>query len=140
MTPVATSAQSNLHGQNGAMDPPQLQRGVKLIKADSALVLGRRNSSLHKKNRHLPQLIESMIQLGATEAMAVSLAVQIESMSLTLDQIERRGKTAWYSDSKTRAPNTHSRDHYHSGAVQTSSAVSLPTHQKQSTRSSCIIV
>ena len=60
---------------------------VKLIKADSALVLGRRNSSLHKKNRHLPQLIESMIQLGATEAMAVNLAVQIESKSLTLDQM-----------------------------------------------------
>jgi len=61
---------------------------VKLIKADTTLVLGRRNSSLHKKNRHLPQLIESMIQLGATEAMAVNLAVQTaESMSLTLDQM-----------------------------------------------------
>ncbi len=51
-------------------------------------MLGRRNSSLHKKNRHLPQLIESMIQLGATEAMAVNLAVLIaDDMSLTLDQI-----------------------------------------------------
>ena len=29
---------------------------VKQIKADPSLVLGRRNSSLHKKNRHLPQL------------------------------------------------------------------------------------
>ncbi|DBB10546.1 TPA: hypothetical protein ACH3X3_002080 [Trebouxia sp. C0006] len=61
---------------------------VKQIKADTTLVLGRRNSSLHKKNRHLPQLIESMIQLGATEAMAVNLAVLIaDDMSLTLDQI-----------------------------------------------------
>ena len=61
---------------------------VKQIKADPALVLGKRNSSLHKKNRHLPQLIESMIQLGATAAMAVNLLTQIaESMSLTLDQM-----------------------------------------------------
>ena len=37
---------------------------------------------------HLPQLIESLIQLGATEAMAVNLLTQIvESMSLTLDQM-----------------------------------------------------
>ena len=34
---------------------------VKQIKADTTLVLARRNSSLHKKNRHLPQLIESLI-------------------------------------------------------------------------------
>ena len=61
---------------------------VKQIKADPTLVLGRRNSNLHKKNRHLPQLIESLIQLGATEAMAVNLLTQIaESMSLTLDQM-----------------------------------------------------
>ncbi len=44
---------------------------VTQIKAEPTLVLGRRNSSLHKKNRHLPQLIESMIVLGATEATAV---------------------------------------------------------------------
>ncbi len=61
---------------------------IKQIKADTTLVLGRRNSSLHKKNKHLPQLIESMIQLGANEAIAVNLAVQIaDSMSLTLDQM-----------------------------------------------------
>ena len=61
---------------------------VKQIKADPSLVLGRRNSNLHKKNRHLPQLIESMIQLGATEDSAVSLLVHIaRSMSLTLDQM-----------------------------------------------------
>jgi hypothetical protein len=61
---------------------------VKQIKAEPTLVLGRRNSSLHKKNRHLPQLIESLMQLGATEVSAVSLLVHIaESMSLTLDQM-----------------------------------------------------
>jgi len=65
---------------------------VKLIKADTTMVLDRHASSLHNKNRHLPQLIESMIQLGATEAMAVNLAVQIaESMSLTLPDQMREG-------------------------------------------------
>ena len=49
---------------------------VKQIKADPTLVLGKRNSSLHKKNRHLPQL------------MAVNLLDHIaKSMSLTLDQM-----------------------------------------------------
>ena len=68
--------------------PHTIAKRVKQIKADTTLVLGRRNSSLHKKNRHLPQLIESMIQLGASEAMAVNLAVLIaDDMSLTLDQI-----------------------------------------------------
>ena len=61
---------------------------VKQIKANTTLVLGKRNSSLHKKNRHLPQLIESLIQLGAAEAIAVNLVVQItDSLSLTLDQM-----------------------------------------------------
>ena len=61
---------------------------VKQIKADPTLVLGKRNSSLHKKNRHLPQLIESMMQLGATALMAVNLLDHIaKSMSLTLDQM-----------------------------------------------------
>ncbi len=78
---------------------------VKQIKADPALVLGKRNSSLHKKNRHLPQLIESMVQLGATEAIAVNLFVQIaESMSLTLDQM-REG-------ARLLAGNTAKQDHH----------------------------
>ena len=59
-----------------------------VLKSKLTLVLGRHKSSLHKKNRHLPQLIEAMIVLGSSEAMAVSLVVQIaESMSLTLDQM-----------------------------------------------------
>ena len=61
---------------------------VKQIKADNTLVMGRRNSHLHKKNRHLPQLIESMILAGASEATAVSLVVQMaEHMALTSDQM-----------------------------------------------------
>ncbi len=61
---------------------------VKKIKADNTLVMGRRNSHLHKKNRHLPQLIESMILAAAGEATAVSLVVQMaEHMALTLDQM-----------------------------------------------------
>ena len=61
---------------------------VEQIIAEPTLVLGKRNSSLHKKNRHLPQLIESMVVLGSSEAMAVSLLVQAaERMSLTLDQM-----------------------------------------------------
>ena len=46
---------------------------VKQIKADTTLALNRRNFSLHEKSRHLPWLIQSMIQLGATEALAISL-------------------------------------------------------------------
>ena len=60
---------------------------VKKIKTDNTLVMGRRNSTQHRKNRHLPQLIESMILAGASEAIAVSLVVQMaEHMALTLDQ------------------------------------------------------
>ena len=61
---------------------------VKKIKTDNTLVMGRRNSTQHRKNRHLPQLIESMILAGASEAIAVSLVVQMaEHMALTLDQM-----------------------------------------------------
>ena len=61
---------------------------VKKIKTDNTLVMGRRNSTQHRKNRHLPQLIESMILAGASEATAVSLVVQMaEHMALTLDQM-----------------------------------------------------
>ncbi|DBA90258.1 TPA: hypothetical protein ACH3X1_003550 [Trebouxia sp. C0004] len=61
---------------------------VKKIKTDNTLVMGRRNSTLHRKNRHLPQLIEAMILAGESEATAVSLVVQMaEHMALTLDQM-----------------------------------------------------
>lgn len=69
------------------------------------MVLGKRNSSLHKKNRHLPQLIESMMQLGATTLVAVSLLDHIaKSMSLTLDQM-REG-------ARLLASNTAKQDHH----------------------------
>ncbi len=78
---------------------------VKQIKADNTLVMGRRNSHLHKKNRHLPQLIESMILAGASEATAVRLTVQMaEHMALTLDQM-RVG-------ARLLASHTAKRDHH----------------------------
>ena len=78
---------------------------VEQIKADLTLVLGKRNSSLHKKNRHLPQLIESMMQLGATSTMATNLLDHIaKSMSLTLDQM-RVG-------ARLLASNTAKQDHH----------------------------
>ena len=90
---VAVSAPPLMHGQNGTMDPPPIAERVRQIKAEPTLVLGRRNSSLHKKNRHLPQLIESMIVLRATEATAVNLLVQIaESMSLTWGQMREAAR------------------------------------------------
>ena len=78
---------------------------VRQIKAEPTLVLGKRNSSLHKKNKHLPQLIESLVQLGATENSAVSLLVHIaESMCLTLDQM-RQG-------ARLLASHTAKQDHH----------------------------
>ena len=100
-----------VYDASGSIEPNQLARSewrhgstttaerVKQIKAlaDTTLMLGRRNSSLHKKNRRLPQLVESLIQLGAAEATctAVRLVVQIAARLLThfgLD--EGRGKIA----------------------------------------------
>ena len=82
--PVAASAQSSLHGQNGDLNPLQLQRG------SSRSWLTRLRSWFHsaQENRHLPQLIESRILAGASEATAVSIVVQMaEHMALTLDQM-----------------------------------------------------
>ena len=61
---------------------------VSLIKADKSLAVGARNSSLHKKNRHLPQLIEMLVNLGATLLESVRLMTQIaDHFDLTLDQM-----------------------------------------------------
>ena len=61
---------------------------IKGIKADTSLAVGSRNSSLHKKNRHLPQLIESLINSGATAEEAISLMTQLaEHYELTIDQV-----------------------------------------------------
>ncbi|DBA86787.1 TPA: hypothetical protein ACH3X1_016630, partial [Trebouxia sp. C0004] len=61
---------------------------VSLIKADKSLAVGARNSSLHKKNRHLPQLIEMLVNLGATLLESIRLMTQIaDHFDLTLDQM-----------------------------------------------------
>jgi len=70
------------------------------IKAHRHMSLGERNSNLHKKNRHLPQLIEFLVGYGATADQAVNLMTQIaEHFQLSLDQIREgsrllAGKTA----------------------------------------------
>ena len=58
------------------------------IKAHKHMSLGRRNTHLHKKNRHLPQLIESLVNAGATAAQGVNLMTQIaQHFKLSLDQV-----------------------------------------------------
>jgi len=42
------------------------------IKAHKHMSLGRRNTHLHKKNRHLPQLIESLVGAGASRSTWLS--------------------------------------------------------------------
>ncbi len=75
------------------------QRVLK-IKAHRHMSLGERNSNLHRKNRHLPQLIESLVGYGASADQAVSLMAHIaEHFQLSLDQVREgsrllAGKTA----------------------------------------------
>jgi len=78
------------------------------IKAHKHMSLGRRNTHLHKKNRHLPQLIESLISAGASAAQGIGLMTHIaQHFKLSLDQLRegtrllagRTGKTD--SDSLT---------------------------------------
>jgi len=70
------------------------------IKAHKHMSLGRRNTHLHKKNRHLPQLIESLVGAGASAAQAVNLMTHIaQHLKLSLDQLREGsrllvGKTA----------------------------------------------
>jgi len=76
------------------------------IKAHKHMSLGRRNTHLHKKNRHLPQLIESLVGAGASAAQAVNLMTHIaQHFQLSLDQLREGsrllvGKTA-KTDSNT---------------------------------------
>ncbi len=73
---------------------------VSLVKADKSLAVGARNSSLHKKNRHLPQLIEMLIGSGATAEESARMMTQIAThFDVTLDQMREgarllNGKTA----------------------------------------------
>ncbi|DBB08668.1 TPA: hypothetical protein ACH3X3_008204 [Trebouxia sp. C0006] len=77
-----------------------IARRVLDIKAHRHMSLGERNSNLHKKNRHLPQLNEFLVGYGATADQAVNLMTQIaEHFRLSLDQIREgsrllAGKTA----------------------------------------------
>ena len=57
------------------------------IKADKSLAVGRRNASLHKINGHLPEMIESLINLGAPEDAAVHQVSQIAQLQLSLQQM-----------------------------------------------------
>ena len=68
---------------------------MRVIKADTSLAVGSRNSSLHKMNRRLPQLIESLINSGAAAEEGFSLMTKIaEHYELTLDQV-REGAKYW---------------------------------------------
>ncbi len=72
------------------------------IKAHRHMSLGERNSNLHKKNRHLPQLIESLIGCGATADQAVNLMTQIaEHFQLSLDQIREGSRLLACKTAKT---------------------------------------
>ena len=75
---------------------------IRGIKADTSLAVGSRNSSLHKKKRHLPQLIESLIYSGATAEEAVSLMTQVaEHYELTLDQVREGARLLAIKTGKT---------------------------------------
>ena len=81
------------------------------IKAHKYMSLGRRNTHLRKKNRHLPQLIESPVGAGASAAQAVNLMSHIaQHFKLSLDQLRegtmlRAGRTA-KTDSDTLTAET----------------------------------
>jgi len=75
---------------------------IRDIKADTSMAVGSRNSSLHKKNRHLPQLIESLIISGATAEEGISLMTQIaENYELTLDQVREGARLLAINTAKT---------------------------------------
>lgn len=73
--------------------------------------LGRCNTHQHKKNMHLPQLIESLVNAGVTAAQAVNLMTQIaQHFKLSLDQVREgsrliAGRTA-KTDSDTLTAET----------------------------------
>ena len=81
------------------------------IKGDKILGIGRRNSTLHRNNRHLPQLIEYLIKLGASPDIAVDLMSQIaDCWQLSLRQT-REGARLYNSrtakqDEDTLTPET----------------------------------
>ena len=72
------------------------------IKAHRHMSLGERNSNLHRKSRHLPQLIESLIGYGASADQAVSLMAHIAGhFQLSLDQVREGSRLLAGKTSKT---------------------------------------
>jgi hypothetical protein len=89
-----------------------LAQRVLEIKAHKHMSMGRRNVHLHKKNRHLPQLIESLISTGASPVQAVNLLTHIaDHFHLTLDHLREgarllSGKTAKGNNDRLTAETT----------------------------------
>ncbi len=79
---------------------------VSEIKAHKHMSMGRRNVHLHQKNRHLPQLVESLINAGASSGDAVNLMTHIaDHFQLTLDQMREgarmiEGKQSAFQESE----------------------------------------
>ena len=79
---------------------------IREIKADKGLCIGRRNSALHRNNRHLPQLIEHLIGLGTSPEVAVDLMSKIaDSWQLSLGQM-REGARLYSSRTAKRDEDT----------------------------------
>ena len=79
---------------------------IREIKADKGLCIGRRNSALHRNNRHLPQLIEHLIGLGTSPEVAVDLMSKIAaSWQLSLGQM-REGARLYSSRTAKRDEDT----------------------------------
>jgi len=79
---------------------------IREIKADRGLCIGRRNSALHRNNRHLPHLIEYLIDLGTSPEVAVDLLSQMaDSWQLSLGQM-REGARLYSSKTSKRDEDT----------------------------------
>ncbi|KAL3134560.1 hypothetical protein ABBQ38_006401 [Trebouxia sp. C0009 RCD-2024] len=77
-----------------------------VLLAWQAYVNGRHDVHLHKKNGHLPQLIESLISTGASLVDAVHLMTHIaDHFQLTFDQMRGKAKMI---ESKTAKVNNDS--------------------------------
>ncbi|DBB00555.1 TPA: hypothetical protein ACH3X3_002254 [Trebouxia sp. C0006] len=97
---VAASTLLPWPGRSGAHTT--IAQRVLESKAHRHMSLGEQNSNLHKKNRHLPQLIESLVGYGATADQAVSLMTQIaEHFQLSLDQIREGSRLLAVKTAKT---------------------------------------
>ncbi|DBA96663.1 TPA: hypothetical protein ACH3X1_015518 [Trebouxia sp. C0004] len=70
------------------------------------MCIGRRNSALHRNNRHLPQLIEYLMDQGTSVEVAVDLLSQMaDSWQLSLGQM-REGARLYSSKTSKRDEDT----------------------------------